>query len=167
MLLIKRLFFYGLVLVASYLVAKYIIPEIDSGVLAKGLFIFSIASSAILACTFGTMSRLMGMRFEDLVFWSRRRLKERIYDRFKYLKIRILAGISCSLAIGMLAMIGYIISPEPAPFWLVLSVLFFCGCMVLFSLSAVLEYFQVHQSELDMREHEESIKAKKTYLSTS
>ena len=166
MQLLKRLIFYMLLILMSYCAAKYLIPVVEAKTAARALAAFAFVSGIVQSITLAIISKLVNVsKLEGLVYWSKKRLVSNVLKRISQLKIRLVLGVLCALAIGLLSAAAFTLGVVKTPVWLISLSLFFSLTSLLFAVSAVLEYVQIHKLEVELNEKVERTKKKQEYLS--
>lgn len=163
--LFKRFIFYALLLLASYYAAKYCVPTIEAKAAARALVAFAVVSGVVQSVTLTVISKLVNVsKLEGLAYWSKRRLIGSVLDRISQLKIRLLLGVLCAVAIGILSGAAFALGTAPTPVWLVCPAIFFSVISVLFAMSAILEYVHIHKLEVELSDTAARAKEKREYF---
>lgn len=161
----KRLLFYGSLALASFLAADYLIPPIEAKAAARALAAFAIVFGVVQSVTLAVISKLVNVsKLEGLAYWSRKRLIASVQERITHLRTRLLLGMISAVAIGLLSGTAFAIGFGNTPLWLNCSAVFFTSTALLFAISAILEYVNIHKLELELSEKAERAKKKREYF---
>lgn len=165
MLNFKRLLFYGVLALISYLVADNLLTQTEAKAAARALAAFAVVTGIVQSITLAVVSKLVNLsKLEGLAYWSKKRLIENVQQRIHQLKIRLLLGVISAVAIGLLAGVAFAIGSSNTPIWLGWLAIFFASTALLFAISAILEFIQINNLEIELSEKAERAKKKREYF---